>query len=230
MELDLAQKAVKLALTGNWKEAVKSNNQILKENPKDVDALNRLARAYAELGNTKRAKSLTEKVLRIDPFNSIALKCLAKWKGGGRGKHPLTKVLGAEAFLEEPGKTKLISLLHLGGSSLLSKLDAGDEVIFSQGPHRLSILTLDGKYVGRLPDDLSARLRRLIKAGNSYQVLIKSISPEDVKIFVREVKRAEELKDTPSFSSERVDYVSFTPPELVSKKDEIVMEVEEEEV
>jgi hypothetical protein len=230
MELDQAQKAVKLALTGNWKEAVKLNNQILKENPKDVDALNRLARAHAELGNIKKAKSLTEKVLRIDPFNTIALKCLAKWKGGSRGRHPLTKVLGAEAFLEEPGKTKLVSLLHLGDSKLLAKLDAGDEVRFSQGPHRLSVLTLDGKYVGRLPDDLSARLRRLTKAGNSYQVLIKSISPEDVKIFVREVKRAEELKDTPSFSSERVDYVSFTPPELVSKKEEIVMETEEEEV
>ncbi|MEK7112986.1 MAG: tetratricopeptide repeat protein, partial [Patescibacteria group bacterium] len=81
MDIDLAQKAVAQALAGNWKEAVKLNHEILKKDPKDVDALNRMARAYAELGNTKRAKGLVEKVLKIDPFNTIASKALKKWKG-----------------------------------------------------------------------------------------------------------------------------------------------------
>ena len=230
MDIDVAQKAIQAALTGNWKEAVKLNSEILKIDPKDTDALNRLARAYAELGKIKKARTLDEKVLKIDPFNSIAIKALKKWKGVRAGKNPVTTVTSAEAFLEEPGKTKIISLLYLGDPSLIAKLDAGDEVKFTQGTHRISTVTLDGKYIGRLPDDLSARLRRLIKAGNIYKVLIKSIEPEDVKIFVKEVKRAEGLKDTPSFAPERVEYVSFTLPELVTNKEDLVMEPEEEEI
>ena len=229
MDLDLAQKAVTHALAGHWKEAVKLNNEILKKDPKDVDALNRLARAHAELGNIKKAKSLVEKVLRIDLFNSIASKALKKWKDGAGGQTAQATVTSAEVFLEESGKTKMVSLLYLGDPSLISKLDAGDEVSFSQGAHRISVITADGKYIGRLPDDLSARLRRFIKSGNHYKVFIKSTQVDDVKIFIKEVKRAKELADVPSFSPERIDYVSFTPPELVSKKEDLVMEPEEGE-
>lgn len=229
MDIDLAQKAVAAALTGNWREAVKLNNEILKKDAKDIDGLNRLARAHAELGNIKKAKSLVEKVLRIDPFNSIASKASKKWKNGAGGQTVQTAVTSAEAFLEEPGKTKMVSLLYLGDPSLISKLDAGDEVNFSQGAHRISVVTFDGKYIGRLPDDLSARLRRFIKAGNIYKVLIKSTQVGEVKIFIKEVKRAEEFADVPSFSPERVDYVSFTPPELVREKEDLAMEPEEGE-
>ena len=230
MDIDLAQKAVAQALAGNWKEAVKLNHEILKKDPKDVDALNRMARAYAELGNTKRAKGLVEKVLKIDPFNTIASKALKKWKGGAGGKPLNSSVTSAEAFLEEPGKTKMVSLLYLGDPGLISKLDAGDEVKFSQGAHRISVITQDGKYIGRLPDDLSARLRRFVKAGNTYKVLIKSTQPNEVKIFVKEAQRSEKLADTPSFPPERFEYVSFTPPELVSKKEDLNFGPEEEEV
>lgn len=212
MDIDQAQKAIAQALAGNWKEALKLNKEILKKDPKDVDALNRLARAHAELGNSKKAKSLVKKVLKIDPFNTIATKALLKWKDGAGSKTPQIAITSVEDFLEEPGKTKLVSLLYLGDSSLISKLDAADEVKFSPGAHRISVITIDGKYIGRLPDDLSARLRRFIKAGNIYKVVIKSTEPNDVKIFIKEVKRAEALADVPSFSAERVDYVSFTPP------------------
>ncbi|MFZ5932831.1 MAG: tetratricopeptide repeat protein [Patescibacteria group bacterium] len=228
MDIDLAQKAVKTALSGNWKEAVKLNQELLKENPKDTEALNRLARAYAELGNLKRAKSLAERVLKIDPFNKIATKALVRWRGLTKGKVVSSSVFSPEAFLEEPGKTKMVSLLHLGDAKLIAKLDSGDEVRLHPGAHRISVVSLDGKYLGRLPDDLSARLRRLLKAGNEYQVLVKSIEPNDVKVFIREVKRAEGLKDTPSFVPEKVDYISFTPPELVSKKEDLIIETDEE--
>jgi len=68
-----------------------------------------------------------------------------------------------------------------------------------------------------------------MKEGNVYRVLLKSLEPEDVSVFIREVKRVEKLTDVPSFSPEKVEYVSFTPPELVSKKEDLVMETQEEE-
>ncbi len=228
--MDLAQKAVSAALSGKWEEAIKVNSEILKNDSKNLDALNRLAKAYAELGKIKKAKDVSQKVLKIDPFNPIATKCLAKWKAGGVNEGGRCSLCSkAEAFLEEPGKTKIVSLLHLGDASIIAKLGSGDEVKFMPFSHRISVTTFDGKYIGRLPDDLSARLRTLLKCGNEYQVLIKSTNPQEVKIFIRELKRSPRFKDVPSFAAEKVEYISFTPPELVSKKDDLQVAIEEEE-
>lgn len=226
--MDLAQKAVSAALSGNWEEAIKVNSDILKEDPKDIDALNRLAKAYAESGKIKKAKEVSQKVLKLDPFNPIATKCLTKWKTGSVESCGSCLGLKAKAFLEEPGKTKIISLLHLGDAKIIAQLNCGDELKFMAFSHRISVTTLDGKYIGRLSDDLSARLRTLLKYGNEYQVLVKSIDSQEVKIFVRETKRVNQLKDTPSFPAEKMDYISFTPPELVSKKSDLEIVVEEE--
>lgn len=210
MDKDLAQKAISAALKASWEEAVKLNKQILKDDSKDVDALNRLGRAQAELGEIEKAKRFAQRALRIDPFNTIAAKSLKKWKGLKKGEQKVQSTSSAGAFLEEPGKTKIVSLLHLGDSKkVLVSLDAGDEVKLKIGSHRVSICTLDRKYIGRLPDDLSARLRKLIRRGNEYQVLIKSSEPQEIKVFIRETKRAKALADIPSFSTEKIDYISF---------------------
>lgn len=228
--MDLAQKAVTAALSGNWEEAIKVNSEILKNDSKDLDALNRLARAYAESGKIKKAKEISQKVLKIDPLNPIATKCLAKWKAGGVNEGARCSLCSnAESFLEEPGKTKIVSLLHLGDAGTIAKLDAGDEVKFMPFSHRISVTTFDNKYIGRLPDDLSARLRTLLKCGNEYQILVKSTSPQEVKIFIRELKRSSQFKDVASFAAEKVEYISFTPPELVNKRDNLQVTVEEED-
>jgi tetratricopeptide (TPR) repeat protein len=218
---DLAQDAITHALKGNWKEATESNLQILETDPENSDALNRLARAYSELGNLKKARETAKKVLKKDPYNTIAKKALEKWKGLKKGEKNTSQPSSPQLFLEEPGRTKIISVLHLGSPSILAKLDAGDEVKLNCHSHRASITTTDGKYIGRLPDNLSARLRKFIQLGNEYQAFIKSVNKNDVKVFIRETKRTQKLSDVPTFSTERIDYISFTPPELVHKKDEI---------
>ena len=225
---DLAQQAVSQALSGNWDQARLLNKKVLKVTPKDVDALNRLARAYSELGDLKKARFTAKKVISIDPFNNIANKSLQKWKGLKRGETFTSGQLSAPLFLEEPGKTKIVSLIHLGDTKAIAKLDSGDELKIEPHSHRISILSLSGNYIGRLSDDLSARLKKLIKYGNEYQAYVKSLDPKEVKIFLREVKRVKKLTDIPSFSTEKIDYISFTPPELVRKKDKI-METEEDE-
>lgn len=228
MDTDLAQAAIAAALSGNWKEAIKLNSQLLKDNSQDTDALSRLARAYAETGNIAKAKALSQKVLKIDPCNPIATKCLAKWKDLKRIHYENHIPYSAEAFLEEPGKTKLVTLLFPGDPKLLVKLDAGDEVKLTPHAHRVSILTLDGKYIGRLPDDLACRLRRLIKAGNQYKALVKSVNPKEIKVFIRELSRACGYEDTASFPTEKIEYIAFIPPELVHKDEEMSTPTEEE--
>lgn len=229
MQTDLAQDAISAALQGNWNKATETNIQILKGEPDNTEALLRLGRAYSELGKFDQARKTLQKLLKIDPFNNIATRLLDKWKGlkngAGYASHPSTP----QSFLEEPGKTKIVSLRNLGNTSVLVKLDAADEVKLSTHSHRAVVTTLDNKYVGRLPDDLSARLKKLVGMGNVYQVYIKSIDKNEVKVFIRETVRDKKLSDVPSFSPERFDYVSFTPPELVHKKEIISREEDSEE-
>lgn len=212
MYSSLAQKAIAEALAGAWRKAVNTNLQILKSNPNDIDSLNRLARAYAELDQIRKAKTTAQKVLKIDSVNPIAIKALEKWKALKKkeDKPSPTCSSSPESFLEESGKTKIAPLIHIGDKAVLASLDSGDEVGLLTHPHRVSIVTKDGKYIGRLPDDLAARLRRFIKLGNDYQVLIKSIEEGEVKVFIR--------GSAVTFPPEKIDYISFTPPELVHRE------------
>jgi tetratricopeptide (TPR) repeat protein len=212
MDIPPARKAISLALSGNWQEAAEINQKILDSIPDDIDALNRLARCYAEVGDAKNAVATTNKVLKIDPTNPIAQKCLHKWRLVRSGESHTFSTPSAEAFLEESGKTKIVSLLNLGDKNVFTNLDSGDEVKLTCYSHKVSVVDAAEKYIGRLPDDLSARLRNFLKKGCKYQVLIKSISSNEVTVIIREL---DNNTGVASFAPERIDYVSFTPPELV---------------
>ena len=223
MDKDLAHFAVSAALSGDWEKAIDLNKEILKEDKENIDALNRLARAYAESGKTAQATKISKRVLNIDPHNPIASRCLEKWKDFDQeDKTDTARVSSVNDFIEEPGKTKLVVLIHTGNPKLLSKIDSGDEVKLNPHGHRMSVVTYDGKYIGRLPDDIGAKLKLLTKMGNEYKVIIKCSEPNLIKVFIREIKSTPELKDIPSFTHDKVDYISFTPQGPIDKKEDIL--------
>lgn len=213
---DPAQEAILAALKGFWKQAAKLNLRILEESPQNTEAMNRLARAYSELNDLKKARETCQKVLKIDPFNIIAQKSLSKWKGLRTNNNTNLITTTGNSFLEEPGKTKIITLLNLGDPSVITLLDSGDEVRILCTRYKVSVTTKTGKYIGRLPDDLSARLRKLIKLGNLYQVLIKSAYLGEVKVFIREVTRSEKSKDIVSFPLSLTETVQELKDKILS--------------
>jgi len=217
MEISLAQKAISCALQGNWEEAIKINLEILESSPQDVDSLNRLAKAYAEIGEIDEAKKTAQKVLKIDPVNPIASRSLPKWESMKNGDVQSRKFSSPESFLEDPGKTKILNLVNPGDDQVIASLDSGDIVKLLPHPHSIAVVTDNNKYIGKLPDDLAARLRNLIKAGNKYLVLIKSVEGKVITVFMRETERSESSPQVQSFPGEKLDYVSFTPPELIHK-------------
>jgi tetratricopeptide (TPR) repeat protein len=73
-----ATRAVELALMGHWDEAVQTNLQILELFPDDVQARNRLGRAYRELGRYEEAAEAYEQNLKQQPSNAIARKKLTE--------------------------------------------------------------------------------------------------------------------------------------------------------
>ena len=221
MDNILAQTAIDFSLNCQWIEAIKANKEILKENKSDVDALNRLARAYFELGKIKDAKSTSLKALKFESSNKITIKALEKYKLYKSDFNTVNKSINNEQnanpkdFLEEPGKTKLTHLINLGPSKILNNLDCGDEIILSVHSHRVNVTTVDGDYIGRLPDDLSARLRVLVKGGNKYKIFVKSSDNCNIKIFIKEIQRGKDYKTQISFPPDKSEPVG----ELSSQSD-----------
>ncbi|MFH1565584.1 MAG: hypothetical protein ABIB98_00075 [bacterium] len=72
----LSQQAIKAALSKEWYKAIGLNELILKEKPSDVYALNRIGRAYAEIGDIKTAKTYFKETIKNDPINQTAEKNL----------------------------------------------------------------------------------------------------------------------------------------------------------
>ncbi len=187
MDIDLTQEAIQEAVNGNWERAKKINENILKKSPNDINTLNRLARAFAELGEIEKAQKYSQKVLKIDPKNSIAINCIKKWKSFKKGViNTKKKVTNGRIFLEIPGKTKIIKLVNLGDIKTLAKLDCGDEVVMVFHPHSVSVTTPDSKYIGRLPDDLAIKFIKQAKDGFSYEAFLKSAQIDSITIFVKE--------------------------------------------
>lgn len=218
---DLSHQAISASLRGNWQLALEINLKLLEMEEESPQVLNRLARAYAELGKMELALTSAKRVLKIDPLNTIAQRSLEKWSALKNGDKPTTVSLSAQMFLEEPGKTKIVSLVHLSKDSVILTLECGQEAKIMTHPHSIVITTLDGRNIGKLTDDIANRMKKLIDAGNTYACFIKCANRGDVKVFIREIKRADHIKHIPSFPTEKVNYVAFASPELVHKKPKI---------
>jgi len=222
--------AINAAIARDWKQAVKINTFLTKQNPKDTDALNRLGRALMELGHKAMAQQTFAKVLRLDKFNTIAAKNLTLLKSSRATRtQPAESFAPPPLFLEEPGITKTVSLIRLGDPKTLTGLHPGTPVNIVCRGHSVTVISPTGLYLGRLPDDLSSRLRPFIHSGNQYSAWIKSVDAKSLKVFIKEMVRSSKFKNTPSFPiTEKLTYSAFTPPELVHEEKPDVASTEED--
>lgn len=198
----LKDKAIQAMLLGDWKNAASLNKTLINENPKDIDALNRLAYALTILGKIRDAKSTYKKVLKIDILNQIAIKNIKKLTelGPRQIAKSLSSVKGvSNTFLEETGKTKIISLVNTAQPKIISLLTTGQAVATIIKRSKIFVQDQNKQYLGVLPDDVGRRLIRLIKGGNTYRACIKSASEHNVCVFIKETKRASKYKNQPSF-------------------------------
>jgi tetratricopeptide (TPR) repeat protein len=199
--LNLPQQAINAALNCLWDEALKINKEIIKSEPNNIDALSRLGRASFELGKIEQAKKYYQMALKIDPYNPIAiknLKILKVSKSDGIKQNNQTRV-NPGMFLHEPGKTKVVNLLKVAEPQKLSQLYPGMGVILTQRNRNISVTDLESQYLGVLPDDVSFSLIKLIKGGNKYQAIVKSVRVNGLSILIKESFRAAKFKNRPSF-------------------------------
>lgn len=220
--LSLSRQAIDAALNCNWELAVTLNEQLIKENPNDITSLNRLARAFCELGKYPEAKKLYNQVLELDPYNVIAAKNSKKVatikKNGISPYVSHYQPLSLSLFLQEPGITKVVTLTKIAEPQKLSTLSCGALVNLVPKTKSIVITDFENSYLGVIPDDVSHLLLRLIKGGNKYQTIIKSIRPNGLTILIRESFRAKKFKNQPSFLGE-TNTVSMSSDNLMLNSD-----------
>jgi tetratricopeptide (TPR) repeat protein len=198
MQPNLDDQAIHAALNGDWKSATKLNKQILETNPQSIPALNRLAKAYSQLGKNELAISTYELVLCVDKFNTIAQKNCNLLKQSPCVLDCSTKTITTD-FIEEPGKTKTTQLVRLGDKKMLLNLQPGQLVNLVVKNHWITITTQDNNYIGSLADNVSFRLKQFMIGGNCFQAVIRTASVSQVTVFLRETHRAKEFSNSPSF-------------------------------
>lgn len=185
-----SKQAVTLALEGRWKEAIEVNKDLIENFPNDVDAYNRLGRAHMELGEYTQARQAYEKALELDSYNTIAKRNLQRLsllgESGTSGEVNYQRV-DPQSFIEEVGKTGVVSLVRLAQLQVLAKtVDGSSANLRINGP-ALIVENNYGEYLGQVEPKHGQRLIKLMEGGNRYSAAVVSSTEEAVNIIIKEV-------------------------------------------
>lgn len=195
---ELHDAAIKAALHGDWEKAVELNLEILSTSPDHLGTLNRLGRAYTELGQKDAARSTYQQVLSLDKYNVVATRNL-KLLPHQNSTTPHCQ-LADEDFIEHPGLTKTVVLIKVASREILLSLSCKQPLLLSPKTRLIAVTTLDKTYVGCLPDDLSLLLKKLLASHYNYAICLKSVSDNSASVFLRETSRPKKAAFSPTFS------------------------------
>jgi len=182
-----SKQAISLAMQGRWQEAVAANQEIIASFTHDVDAYNRLGRAYIELGDFERAKEAYERAIEFDPYNVIAQKNLRRLPYLGEGGSAGSDRTEPQYFIEETGKSGVVSLYRLAYPEVLARMAAGNKVYLRREGSGLTVTNVHGEYLGQVEPRHAQRLIKLTEGGNQYAAAIVSAAEERVLVIIREV-------------------------------------------
>jgi hypothetical protein len=205
--------AIELALANRWVEAVQVNRGIMDRFGPDEDTLNRLGKAYTELGKVEEAIESYKGTLKMNPVNPIAAKNLGKLQAsrGGRPVPTSKAKVDVDAFIEETGKTSLTALhVHAEGDPC-SKVAGGDPVKLIVAGDTMNVETARGVYLGHLEHALGRRLIKFLEGGNRYSGAVAACDGAAVKIIVRETYQDPKFFGRPSFPIKKSGRDEFRP-------------------
>ena len=186
----LLDQAIRSALRGDWESAVELNRRRLI----NIAALSRPC--LREL--VKKAARRYNQVLKIDKYDTIATKNL---KLLPHQKNNLRDVsLAQEDFIELPGITKSTLLIKVASRDVLLSLVCKQILTLIPKTHLVRVMTQDNTCIGYLPDDLSLKLKGLLKSGYTYSACLKGASDNTATIFIRELKRPHRPSASPTFT------------------------------
>lgn len=194
----LVEQTLEHSVNAQWEEAAQANEAILKIDPHDVSALNRLGRSLTKLGRLQDALDSYNRSLQVEPANPIALRNRARLQGMLERidvqtvDAARTPVGFSDRFVLEAGRSAVIQLNNLGKAEIIATILPGDGLeLRADGPY-LRVITPSGEQVGVVPSDKAHRLLELMNAGNTYSVLVVNANMDGVIILISETYRSPE--------------------------------------
>ncbi|MFC2008255.1 tetratricopeptide repeat protein, partial [Chloroflexota bacterium] len=185
-----SKQAIALAMQGRWHEAIAANKSILESFLHDVDAYNRLGRAYMELGEYPLAREAYNRAVELDPCNAIAAKNLQRLSHLGEtvaGDRGDSYHVEPQHFIEEMGKAEVVNLRHLAPPAVLVRMVAGVTVKLRIDGTNLVVESGRGEYLGQVEPKHAQRLIKLMQGGNEYLAAVVSSGEAKLTIIIREV-------------------------------------------
>ena len=235
LKRSLTQDAIDLALKGEWERATEVNRAILELFADDVEAMNRLGKAYMELGKYDDARGVLGNVTRIAPYNNIAKKNLARLES--LGNSPASTKLGRKVgsvphiFIEESGKSGTTVLRKTAPSETVARIAPNDPANLVAENSNLNVYSRDGEYLGQVEPKLGQRLVRMMCSGNEYDAAIVSVNQQGVSVIIRETFRHSSLRNVCSFPSKtKAEHRIYLGQSLISQiREESLDEDDEDE-
>jgi tetratricopeptide (TPR) repeat protein len=184
-----SQEAIALAMQSRWQEAVTVNQSIIELLPTDIDAYNRLGRAYMELGEFAKAKDAYSRTIELDPYNSIAqrnLQRLSLLPDSQITVKEERREASPDLFIGEMGKAGVVNLKDLAPKEVLAKMAAGNQVYLKVRGRQLVVENEQAEYLGLVEPPHGFRLARLIEGGNKYAMAIVNIDNNNARVIIRE--------------------------------------------
>jgi len=188
-----SKQAIALAMQGRWREAIAINQEIIDNFPNDVEAYNRLGRAYMELGMYPEAKEAYGQAMDLDPYNTIAKKNLQRLSHLGEAlvsSEGDSHKAEPQHFIEEVGKAGVVELYQLAPKEIVARMATGDRVYLKIDGSSLIVENSRGEYLGQVDPRHGQRLIRLMEGGNEYTAAIVSSIDDKVTVIIREVYQA----------------------------------------
>jgi hypothetical protein len=203
-----SQEAISLAMQSRWQEAVTVNQSIIELFPTDIDAYNRLGRAFMELGEFVKAKAAYSRGLELAPDNAIAQKNLQRLSLLSTSKVKVKeerREVSPDLFIGEMGKAGVVNLQNLAPGEVLASMAAGNQVYLKVRGQQLIVENEEGEYLGLVEPPHGFRLARLIEGGNKYTAAIVNIDNSTARVIIREVFQHPSQIGRPSFPVKAVE-------------------------
>jgi len=184
-----SQEAIALAMQSRWQEAVTINQSIIELFPTDIDAYNRLGRAFMELGQFAKAKDAYNRAIEHDPHNPIAqrnLQRLSLLPNSRVSVKEERREASPDLFIGEMGKAGVVNLQELAPKKVLAKMAAGNQVYLKVRGRQLAVENESGDYLGLVEPPHGFRLAKLLEGGNKYASAIVNIDHNSARVIIRE--------------------------------------------
>jgi tetratricopeptide (TPR) repeat protein len=219
------EEAIQLALESRWADALAVNQSLIERHGEDEDTLNRIGKAFTELGQREEALASYSGSLRLNPLNLIAQKNVRKLTAMLESKGTVAgsaAPFDVELFTEEPGKSA-ITVLSAPSKSATVAIAPGDVVELYREGSTLRAQTSRGVSLGEVDTKIARRLVPLMETGNRYSAAVARLEDERVEIILRETYQAAENARKSSFplakGGRREEFRPYAKDSLLSARE-----------